>query len=95
MKRIYKENKDDKVWWLDNEKAIGEFAFTLDKKTFYNLFADYPDKLSVQDWITFCDENEYWMKFFKDRNEEYIMQHVDEIEKLGREDLIKKIAAMQ
>ena len=49
----------------------------------------------MQDWITFCDENEYWMKFFKDRNEEYIMKHVDEIEKLGREDLIKKIAAMQ
>ncbi len=91
MKRIYKENKDDKVWWLDNEKAIGEFACTRDKKTFYNLFADYPDKLSVQDWITFNEENEYWVKFFKERNEDYVMKHAEELEKLGREDLIRAI----
>lgn len=91
MKRIYKENKGDKVWWLDDEKSMGEYVFTIDKKNFYNLFADYPDKLSVADWITFGEENEYWVKFFRSRNEEYVMKHVDEIEKLGREDLIRKI----
>ena len=91
MKRIYKEKKGDKVWWVDTGRAIGEFVFTLDKKKYYNLFADYPEKLSVQDWITFNEENEYWVDFFKDQNEDYMMDHVEELKKLGREDLIKKM----
>lgn len=95
----YKDSKDSKMWWVDKTKdgvvVIGENLFTFDKKKVYNLFADYPDKLSVKDWIIFCDENEYWVEFFKDRNEEYIMKHTDEIEELGRNDLIKKIVAMQ
>lgn len=90
--RIYKDKSSDKVWWVDNEGVIGEFLFTFDKKHVYNLFRDYPQKLSVEDWITFNKENAYWANFFRDRNLEYAMSHLDELEKLGREDLIKKFA---
>lgn len=83
----YKENKGDKVWWVNKTKdgvlVIGEELFTFDKKTIYNLFRDYPSKLSVDEWLTFNAENEYWKNYFKDRNLEYALEHLKEIEKLG------------
>lgn len=91
---IVKDNKNGKVWWVDEGSGVGEFLFTFDKKKFFNLFADYPSKLSVEDWIAFNDENEYWAGFFKDRNEKYVAKHIDEIEKLGRGDMIKKIISI-
>jgi hypothetical protein len=78
--RIYKEKRTDKTWWVDNSDVKGEFLFTFDKKKFYNLFADYPDKLSVREWIVFNAENPYWKEFFEERNDEYETKHLEEIE---------------
>ena len=81
---FYKKNKGDKVWWLDNSDVIGEYVFSLDKKKTYNLFSDYPEKLSVKEWLEFNAENEYWRRFFEDRNIDYENSHEEEIESLRR-----------
>lgn len=76
----YKENDGDRVWWLDNYPTIGEFIFSFDKKNTYNLFSDYPYKLSIEEWLVFNAENEYWVDFFSDRNEDYEKKHRAEID---------------
>ena len=77
-----KQNPGDRVWWLDNYDIIGEFVFSFDKEKTFNLFEDYPHKLSVREWIIFNAENEYWEDFFRDRNEEYEAEHAKEIQEL-------------
>ena len=67
MYEFYKENKGDKVWWVDNYDKLGEFLFSFDKKKIYNLFADYPYKLTLEERAIFDSENPYWADFFKDR----------------------------
>jgi hypothetical protein len=57
------------VWWLDNKDVIGEFVFSFDKKKEYNLFADYPHNLTIEEQKIFNEENPYWVNFFIDRYE--------------------------
>lgn len=64
--KFYKEHEDDQVWWLDSENK-GEFLFSFDKKTVFNLFRDYPHKLTPEQKEIFDDENPYWKDFFSDR----------------------------
>ncbi len=63
----YKTNESDKVWWLDNRDQIGEYVFSFDKKTEFNLFADYPYKLTPEQKEIFDKENPYWKDFFRER----------------------------
>jgi len=66
--RWYKDNETDKIWWLDNgDERVGEFVFSFDKKKTYNLFADYPQKLTKEEKELFDRENPFWADFFKDR----------------------------
>lgn len=66
--RWYKDNSDDKIWWLDNsDEIIGEWIFSFDKKKRFNMFADYPNKLSKEEKEIFDKENPYWAEFFIDR----------------------------
>lgn len=65
---FYKEHKKDVIWWVDNTETIGEYLFSFDKKTIFNLFADYPHKLTKEQKEIFDKENPYWADFFKDRN---------------------------
>lgn len=61
----YKENTNDKIWWLDNSDEIeGVFIFSFDKKTKYNLFADR-DKLTPAQKKIFYDENPFWREYFE------------------------------
>ena len=62
-----KQSPDDKIWWLDNEDVKGEFVFSFDKKTMFNLFQDYPWKLTPAQKELFDRENPYWADFFQDR----------------------------
>lgn len=64
---FYKEKPTDKVYWLDNPDVIGEFVFSFDKKNTFNLFADYPHKLTKEQKAIFDKENPYWVNFLKDR----------------------------
>ena len=57
---FYKENPDDKVWWLnDDTRAMG---FSFDCKTIYYLPRDYYILTPEQKEI-FDKENPFWKEF--------------------------------
>lgn len=66
---FYRNRKRDKVWWVDNPEKIGVWLFSFDKKTVFNLFADYPWKLTKEQKELFDKENPYWADFFQDREQ--------------------------
>lgn len=68
VNKFYKENSTDSIWWVDTSDQDGVFLFSFDKKKVYNLFADYPHKLTAQEKEIFDKENPYWADFFKDRH---------------------------
>ena len=64
---FYKKNESDKIWWGRNPDKIGEHLFSFDKNKVFNLFSDYPYKLTKEEKELFDKENPYWADFFKDR----------------------------
>ena len=64
MKNFYKKKEDSKIYWVQDPDVIGNFEFTFDKVKIYNLFRDYPEKLSAEEKKTFDEENPEWAKFF-------------------------------
>ena len=68
---FYKNDPNDKIWWIDKLDSFGEHLFSFDKKTIFNLFRDYPYKLTKEQKELFDKENPYWKKFFKDMQEYY------------------------
>lgn len=67
LNKFYKNNPSDAVWWVDNRDKVGVFEFSFDKKEVFNLFADYPHKLTPEQKAIFDKDNPYWADFFKDR----------------------------
>lgn len=67
LDKFYKNNESDSIWWVNNPDTIGEFLFSFDKKRIFNLFEDYPHKLTAEQKKIFDEENPYWADFFKDR----------------------------
>ena len=66
--KLFKNEPADAIWWVDNgEETKGEFVFTFDKKEYFNMFQDYPHKLTAEQKAIFDKENPYWADFFKDR----------------------------
>lgn len=59
---FYKDNEGDKVWWVDIPDDIGTILFSFDKKKLYNLYSDYPEKLTKEEKEIFDKENPYWAK---------------------------------
>lgn len=66
-KILYKKNPNDVVMWVENLKVVGEMEFTFDGKKFFNLFQDYPEKLTAEEKTIFDEENPRWAEFFKGR----------------------------
>ncbi len=66
--KFYKENPSDLVWWVDTSDQDGLFLFSFDKEKVFNLFTDYPHKLTEQQKKIFDRENPFWADYFKDRN---------------------------
>lgn len=64
---FYKHNESDSVWWVDDMDSIGSFLFSFDKKKIFNLFEDYPHKLTKEQRKIFDEENPHWKEFFSDR----------------------------
>lgn len=62
---FYKENDNDRVWWVNTVDRVGLYLFTFDRKKIYNLFSDYPHNLSPEEKKIFDKENPYWKKFFR------------------------------
>ncbi len=65
--RFRKNERGDKIWWVDCQGIIGEFLFSFDKKKIYNMFTDYPYKLTPEEKEIFDRENPFWLDFFADR----------------------------
>lgn len=62
------KNKDsDVIWWVDDPETRGEWLFTFDKTNIFNMFRDYPYKLTKKQREIFDKENPYWADYFKDR----------------------------
>lgn len=68
LKTLYKNERTDTVWWAHIEGRKGYHIFTFDKKTFFNLFTDYPYKLTPEQKAIFDKENPFWAMFFLGRN---------------------------
>ena len=66
-KHFYKENPTDLIWWVDNPEVDGVWEFSFDRETVFNMFSDYPWKLSAEQKEIFDRENPYWKEFFSDR----------------------------
>ncbi len=66
--RFYKENPSDKIWWLD-DKSIGHWLFSFDRKKVYNMYRDYPHAMTPEEVRIFDRENPFWAEYFKDRKE--------------------------
>lgn len=64
---FYKENESDQIWWVDNPDEKGVWLFSFDKVTIFNLFQDYPYKLTAEQKAIFDKENPQWKDFFSDR----------------------------
>ena len=62
----YKNEETDKIWWKETE-TVGEWIFSFDKKTEYNMFADYPHNLTPEQKEVFDKENPEWVEYFEDR----------------------------
>lgn len=62
-----KNNDNDVIYWVDLPIMLGEWLFSFDKKKIFNLFSDYPWKLTKEQKEIFDRENPYWANFFKDR----------------------------
>jgi hypothetical protein len=63
---FYKNNQTDIIWWVETDlKGVWEFSF--DRKTVFNMFQDYPWKLTPEQKSIFDRENPYWKEYFSDR----------------------------
>lgn len=62
-----KNNEDDSIYWLNNPEKVGEWIFSFDQKETFNMFSDYPDKLTPKQKKIFDEENPEWADFFRDR----------------------------
>lgn len=61
----HKKSDSDKVYWLTKkDESIGEFLFSFDLKKVYNIYTDYPEKLSNEELRVFNKENPFWVDYF-------------------------------
>lgn len=54
---FYKKNESNLIWWTRPIDSVGEMCFSFDKKTVFNFFRDYPDKLTREQIAIFKKEN--------------------------------------
>ena len=61
----HKKKLKDKIYWLSKkDETFGEFLFSFDLKKIYNLYSDYPHKLTKQEQDIFNKENPFWFNYF-------------------------------
>lgn len=62
-----KDHESDKIWWWDDPDVIGEWVFSFDRVTAFNMYQDYPHKLTREQKEIFDKENPFWADYFKSR----------------------------
>lgn len=65
--QIQDDNGGKRIWWARSLKYIGRHYFTFDKQNFYNLFSDFPYKLTKEEIKIFIEDEPYWADFFESR----------------------------
>ena len=68
LDKFYKNEETDEIWWVDTSDKVGVWEFSFDRKTVFNMFQDYPWKLTPEQKEIFDRENPYWANFFSDRS---------------------------
>ena len=63
----YKNNPEDVIWWKETPDTKGDWVFSFDREKDFNLFADYPEKLTPEQKEIFDRENPQWKGFFSGR----------------------------
>ena len=64
---LYQDEESAKLWWVAT-KQFGPRYFTFDKKNVFNIWPDYPYKLSKKQLEIFDNATGYyWHNRFKDR----------------------------
>lgn len=61
---VDKKNEGDVIYWTAEIDKLDSHLFSFDKKTVYNLFEDYPKRLTKEQKAIFDRENPFWVKFF-------------------------------
>ena len=70
-----KWNINDKVWWKDTGDEFWEYIISFDKKNEFDLFEDYPHKLTAEEKETFDKEYPDWADFLDSmRNRNSVQQ---------------------
>ena len=72
--RFYKKREDSKIYQVErvDESCYGKNLFSVDKKTIYNLFADYPHNFTREAKEIFDKEYPFWKDFFSSRDQRTI-----------------------
>jgi hypothetical protein len=65
--RFYKNEPNDKIWWQDTPDQVGLWLFSFDKIKVFNMYEDYPYKLTPEQKEIFDRENPEWANYFSDR----------------------------
>lgn len=73
--KFYKNEDTDKIWWVDTSDKVGVWEFSFDRKTVFNMFQDYPWKLTPEQKEIFDRENPFWADFFADRSDNGSKNH--------------------
>lgn len=63
----YKNNPEDVIWWKETPDTKGDWVFSFDREKDFNLFRDYPERLTDAQKAIFDRENPQWAQFFKGR----------------------------
>jgi hypothetical protein len=70
-----KDRQDKKIWWRFSKDPIvppdDKFVFSFDRVQEFDLFQDYPYKLTKEQKEIFDKEEPFWADFFKNRTEEW------------------------
>ena len=61
----YKNEPTDLIYWKDDPEIIGEWVFSFDRKTEYNMFLDYPQNLTAEQKAVFDRENPHLLHLLR------------------------------
>lgn len=63
MERMFfKHEPEDKIWWVRDDNL--QLRFSFDKKKIFNLYRDYPQKLTKEQKELFDKENPLLQELF-------------------------------
>ena len=68
--KFYRKDKDSKVRWAYVKGYKGIHIFSFDRKKTFNLFQDYPYKLTEEEKRIFDECEPFWARFFNNRTKD-------------------------